>query len=89
MVERATAPRSPFRGLAPFGDSELDALLFFGREREAEVIAANLMAAKLTVLYGPSGVGKTSVVRAGVATRLRAAARNNRCLLYTSDAADE
>jgi WD40 repeat protein len=76
-VEITSAPRSPFRGLSPFGDSELDALLFFGREREAEVIAANLMAAKLTVLYGPSGVGKTSVVRAGVATRLRSVARDN------------
>jgi WD40 repeat protein len=76
-VELTVAPRSPFRGLSPFGDSELDALLFFGREREAEVIAANLMAAKLTVLYGPSGVGKSSVVRAGVAQRLRAVARDN------------
>ena len=35
------------------------------------MIAANLMAARLTVLYGPSGVGKTSVLRAGVAQRLR------------------
>jgi WD40 repeat protein len=77
-VATATLPGSPFRGLSPFGDSEVDALLFFGREREAEVIAANLMAAKLTVLYGPSGVGKTSVVRAGVTTRLRATARTNR-----------
>ena len=25
---------SPYKGLAPFEDSELDALLFFGRERE-------------------------------------------------------
>ena len=62
---------SPFKGLAAFDDSELDALLFFGREREIEVIAANLQAARLTVLYGPSGVGKSSVLRAGVAPRLR------------------
>ena len=41
-------------------------LLFFGREREIEVIAANLVASRLTVLYGPSGVGKTSLLRAGV-----------------------
>jgi WD40 repeat protein/flagellar biosynthesis GTPase FlhF len=65
------APASPYKGLAPFGDSDLDALLFFGRERESEVIAANLMAARITVLYGPSGVGKSSVLRAGVAHRLR------------------
>jgi WD40 repeat protein len=66
-----TAPSSPYKGLAPFEDSDLDALLFFGRERESEVIAANLMAARITVLYGPSGVGKSSVLRAGVAHRLR------------------
>jgi WD40 repeat protein len=65
------APPSPYKGLAAFADSELDALFFFGREREIEVIAANLIAARLTVLYGPSGVGKTSVLRAGVAPRLR------------------
>lgn len=65
------APPSPYKGLAPFDDSALDALLFFGREREIEVIVANLMAARLTILYGVSGVGKTSLLRAGVAHRLR------------------
>jgi WD40 repeat protein len=65
------APASPYKGLAPFDDSDIDALLFFGREHDSEVIAANLMAARVTVLYGPTGVGKTSVVRAGVAYRLR------------------
>jgi WD40 repeat protein len=66
-----TAPPSPYKGLAAFADSDLDALFFFGREREIEVIAANLIAARLTVLYGQSGVGKTSLLRAGVAHRLR------------------
>ena len=62
---------APFRGLAPFGESELDALLFFGRERETEIAVANLLAARLTILYGPSGVGKSSLLRAGVARRVR------------------
>jgi WD40 repeat protein len=66
-----SAPASPWKGLAPFEDSELDALLFFGRERESEVIAANLIANRITVLYGSSGVGKSSVLRAGVAHLLR------------------
>jgi hypothetical protein len=35
-----TSVVSPYKGLAPFEDSELDALLFFGRERETEVIVA-------------------------------------------------
>ena len=63
---------SPFKGLAPFQDTELDALLFFGREREREIVLANLLASRLTVLYGASGVGKTSLLRAAVAHSLRA-----------------
>ncbi len=66
-------PDSPYKGLAAFEDSELDALLFFGREREVEMVVANVLASRLTVLYGPSGVGKSSLVRAGVARRLRQA----------------
>jgi WD40 repeat protein len=71
MSVAVTAPSSPYKGLAPFEDSDADALLFFGREGESEVIAANLIASRITVLYGPSGVGKSSVLRAGVAYRLR------------------
>jgi hypothetical protein len=66
------APESPYKGLAAFEDSELDALLFFGREREVAAVAANVLASRLTVLYGPSGVGKSSLLGAGVARRLRA-----------------
>ena len=65
------APDSPYKGLAAFEDSELDALLFFGRKREVAAVAANVLASRLTVLYGPSGVGKSSLLGAGVARRLR------------------
>ncbi len=65
------APPSPYKGLAAFEDSAVDALFFFGRDRDSQVIAANLMASRLTVLFGPTGVGKTSVLRAGVAYKLR------------------
>ena len=64
-------PQSPYKGLASFEDSKLDALLFFGREREIAAVAANVLASRLTVLYGPSGVGKSSLLGAGVARRLR------------------
>jgi WD40 repeat protein len=66
-------PRSPYKGLLPY--SEDDSEFFFGREVDRELIAANLMAARLTVLYGPSGVGKTSVLDAGVAHDLAELAR--------------
>src|SRR5438067_1006307 len=71
MSVSASAPPTPFKGLAAFQDTELDALLFYGREREREVVVANLVASRLTVLYGPSGVGKTSLLRAAVAHSIR------------------
>jgi WD40 repeat protein len=63
--------KSPYRGLAAFEDSELDALYFFGRERDSEIVVANLIASRLTVLYGPSGVGKSSLLLTSVARALR------------------
>ena len=68
-----TRAPSPFKGLAAFEDSELDALFFFGRERERQVLLANLLAARLTVLYGESGVGKSSLIGAALVRDLRAA----------------
>lgn len=56
-------PNSPYTGLNPF--SITDAPFFFGRDHERDLIVANLMASRLTVLYGPSGVGKSSVLNAG------------------------
>src|SRR5262245_50535218 len=48
---------------------------FFGREAESDKIISNLMGARLTLLHAESGVGKSSVLRAGVAWRLRQYAR--------------
>ncbi|MGH3815474.1 MAG: hypothetical protein ACRDUV_23990 [Pseudonocardiaceae bacterium] len=59
---------SPYVGLVPF--DEEDAAYFFGRERESDLIVANLTASRLTLLYAPSGVGKSSVLRAGVLPEL-------------------
>ncbi|HEY4977186.1 MAG TPA: PQQ-binding-like beta-propeller repeat protein [Gaiellaceae bacterium] len=71
MSDSAHFDAGPYRGLRPFSDSDLDAVLFFGREREQAVLVANLLVSRLTVLYGPSGVGKSSLVRAGVVHELR------------------
>src|ERR1044072_1358061 len=65
-----TQPRSPYQRLIPY--SEADAPFFFGREKETRLIVANLFGSPLTLLYGASGVGKSSVLRAGVAYQLRA-----------------
>jgi hypothetical protein len=69
------SPDSPYKGLIPYASE--DAPFFFGRERERELITANLMASRLTLLYGPSGVGKSSVINAGVVWSLREQARKN------------
>jgi len=66
---------TPYKGLVPY--SEEDAPFFFGREAEREIITANLMASRLTLLYGASGVGKSSVLRAGVAHNLQQLAQKN------------
>ena len=58
----------PYIGLRPFKESERD--LFFGRARESLEIARLWRARKLTVLYGPSGVGKTSLIQAGIMAEL-------------------
>src|SRR5262245_50343311 len=66
----------PYAGLMPFTEEQAD--FFFGREAEREIITANLMASRLTLLYGPSGVGKSSVLNAGVVHHLRAEAAASR-----------
>mgnify|MGYP003287936527 CR=1 FL=1 len=66
---------APFKGLMPFGEE--DAMFFFGREIEQRIIMANLLAYPLTVLYGATGVGKSSVLRAGVAHQLHQQASRN------------
>jgi CheY-like chemotaxis protein len=63
---------SPYPGLMPY--REEDAPYFFGRERDQRLIRANLFAARLTILYGPTGVGKSSVLRAGLLHQVRSEA---------------
>ena len=79
---------SPYKGLAAFEDTDLDALLFFGRGRDTDMIAANLIASRFTVLYGPLGVGKSSVLRAGVVRRLRSMASDASVVVTDSWAGD-
>jgi Novel STAND NTPase 1 len=60
---------SPYKGLDHY--QEQDAPFFFGRDVERDLVVANLLAAPLTLLYGQSGVGKSSLLHAGVVPRLR------------------
>ena len=51
--------------------------MFFGRDEERALIISNLRASRLTLLYAESGVGKSSLLRAGVAARLRTLAQRS------------
>jgi len=65
----ATRLDAPYVGLSYFTEDHAE--LFFGRDAERTLIISNLRAAPLTILYADSGVGKSSLLRAGVAARIR------------------
>jgi eukaryotic-like serine/threonine-protein kinase len=60
---------SPYAGLSAF--QEADADRFFGRNREIAAVASRLRDQALLGVIGPSGVGKSSFVRAGVVPALK------------------
>ena len=67
--------RSPYPGLEPFAPQ--DAAVFFGRDHEIErlleLVQPTLqrgVAGRLVAIVGPSGSGKSSLVRAGLLPRL-------------------
>jgi serine/threonine protein kinase len=60
---------SPYTGLTAFQES--DAGRFFGRAREVGTVLARLHSAPLLGIVGPSGVGKSSFVRAGIIPALK------------------
>ncbi|MGO9797398.1 MAG: hypothetical protein ACLPLZ_14980, partial [Terracidiphilus sp.] len=61
------APQNPWPGLAPYTEQQHD--LFFGRELEIEEILRLIQRDTLTVLFGRSGSGKSSLLHAGVFPR--------------------
>jgi MoxR-like ATPase len=60
-IESGIVPDCPYKGLHPY--TEADGEYFFGRDSDRDLVIANLMAGRLTVLYGPSGVGKSSLLQ--------------------------
>lgn len=63
--------RARYPGAHPFDDDPLSRAVFFGRETESVRLADQVMANRLVVVYGRSGLGKTSLLNAGIAQRLR------------------
>jgi WD40 repeat protein len=65
-----TAPDSPYVGLAAFTADDADR--FFGRERLVDLLATRLNQRRLIGVFGASGAGKSSLLRAGLIPRLLA-----------------
>src|SRR5215813_7993891 len=61
----------PWPGLVAF--EEWDRAFFIGRERDIETLERLVRRQLLTVLFAQSGLGKTSLLQAGLFPRLRAA----------------
>src|ERR1700730_4556928 len=62
-------PDHPWLGLDPF--SEVNQRYFFGRIAEVREIFLLVRECPLTILFGRSGLGKTSLLRAGLIPKLR------------------
>jgi tetratricopeptide (TPR) repeat protein len=60
-----------YPGSRPFSDTELDRRLFFGREAETQYIFHSILVENLFVFFSKSGMGKTSLLNAGLMERLR------------------
>ncbi|HEX5058657.1 MAG TPA: serine/threonine-protein kinase, partial [Kofleriaceae bacterium] len=76
---RLEADACPYRGLAAFGED--DAKYFFGRSNEIRTALGQLESWPLLAVIGPSGVGKSSFVHAGLIPAMRATGTWQVCML--------
>src|SRR4051794_38035738 len=67
-VDQAMSTHSPFVGPRPFDTA--DQTIFHGRADETAALTKLWRDHRLTILHGQAGVGKTSLLRAGVLPRL-------------------
>jgi tetratricopeptide (TPR) repeat protein len=65
-----------YPGLRPFDDTPIDHMLFFGRDIEKKELMLRILTRRLVVLFARSGLGKTSLINAGVNPLLR----ENKCV---------
>lgn len=65
----AVDDQNPWLGLDSFTEETRG--YFYGREDEIAELARRVQRKSLTILFGQSGLGKTSILRAGIVPRLR------------------
>lgn len=68
MLGHLDRPKCPYPGLLAYSDE--DSELFFGRTADTARILEAIASRKCAIVFGASGVGKSSVVRAGALPRL-------------------
>jgi WD40 repeat protein len=68
-LRRLAAPPSPFRGLESF--REQDATHYFGRAEQIKALTETVTTSSIVPVIGVSGVGKSSLIHAGLVPRLR------------------
>ncbi|HEX8514526.1 MAG TPA: ATP-binding protein [Allosphingosinicella sp.] len=76
--DEASAPelsedQCPFVGLSAFDEKQAREGSYCGREEAVSQLLQRVLAQRLTIVYGPSGSGKSSLVLAGLVPALRAA----------------
>jgi len=64
-----TPAENPYKGLQPFGEGDADD--FYGRDALVGELVGNVGEHRLVAIVGPSGIGKSSVVKAGLVPALR------------------
>ena len=69
MSETPVDPQQPWPGLASFTEETRG--FFYGRDEEVTELARRVQRKLLTILFGQSGLGKTSILNAGIVPRLR------------------
>jgi tetratricopeptide (TPR) repeat protein len=73
---------NPYPGSRAF--TQADRELFFGRDTDVAAIVDHWMTSRLTVVSGPAGCGKTSLLQAGVRPLLREKTAQHRPLVFPS-----
>lgn len=71
MLANTSSTWHRYPGAGPFQDDAVSHKTFFGREKETSDLASRVEVHRVTVVYGRSGLGKSSLLQAGLAPLLR------------------
>ncbi len=85
--ESGSLPKRPYKFLDYY--TEGDRLLFFGRENEVKNLSSKIINHRSFIIHGRSGVGKSSLIRAGLIPALNSLGHQCYVIRSFSDPAEE